>query len=104
MLCGVSLMQSGTVILRFAEALQRQRFASISWLDTRVGMISPVSSSSKRIRQHRPQPSHRLSHSCTVICSSRLDSQKGFEAMIRRLSGVLAEGAGEKADDRTARI
>ena len=42
-----------------------------------MGTISPVSSSSYRMRQHSPQPSHRLSHSCAFIWCSRLVSQKG---------------------------
>src|SRR5438128_8948197 len=44
-------------------------------------MTSPVSSSSNRTRQHRPQPSQRLSHSGTVICSRVLRFQKGSPGM-----------------------
>src|SRR3954451_4319527 len=37
----------------------------------------PVSSSSNLTRQHRAQPSHRLSHSAAVIASKGLVRQKG---------------------------
>ena len=37
-----------------------------------VKWISPMSSSSSSTRHERPQPSHRLSHSPALICSSVL--------------------------------
>ncbi len=40
-------------------------------------MTSSVTSSSKRTRQQSPQPSQRLSHSATVICSRVFLRQKG---------------------------
>src|SRR3954451_11297025 len=39
-------------------------------------MTSPVSSSSTRIWQHRPQPSHKDSHSASLSASSGFSRQK----------------------------
>ena len=55
--------------------------------------ISPVSMSSSLLRQHRPQPSHRDSHSFAVISSRRFVSQNRFIVLMvaakRRFSCVI---------------
>src|ERR1700722_812103 len=57
--------------------MHRHVLPSSSLQPISVKWISPVSSSSSLTRQQRPQPSHRLSHSATLISSSVLTRQNG---------------------------